>query len=303
MPVDREAPLRFLRVAFEPGDWIAVLVKSADTEDVAQRVGPLTLVQEERFQRWLRFKNARGFNVFVGVNAITTGKRSRTRESIGTVRHVFLDVDREPERVLATIDSRIDLPAPSTVIRTSPGRAHVLWRVADTTVERVEALQKRLALELGTDMAATSSAQLTRLPGLFNHKHRPPALVHADYRHGAVYDGVAFPLSPTSAQRDAGARRKHESAASGLTRARRYTRLVPPAIAGRSGDRHTFALCCRLLRQFDLTDAEALTILRDWNETCVPPWTDRDLAAKVRSARRNRWLDARRKDFARNPHS
>ena len=42
---------------------------------------------------------------------------------------------------------------------------NVLWRVAGFTKEGVEALQKYLAGELGTDKAAISCAQLTRLPG------------------------------------------------------------------------------------------------------------------------------------------
>ncbi len=44
MQIDREAPLRFLKAAFLPDDWIAVLLKRHDTGEAIQRVGPLGMV-------------------------------------------------------------------------------------------------------------------------------------------------------------------------------------------------------------------------------------------------------------------
>ena len=44
MAIDLEAPLRFLRTAFQPDDWIAVLLKSHETGGTAQRVGPVSLI-------------------------------------------------------------------------------------------------------------------------------------------------------------------------------------------------------------------------------------------------------------------
>jgi len=51
---------------------------------VAQRVGPASWIQSERFQRWLLAMNARTFNIFVSVNAIAAGRRSRTGRSLVT---------------------------------------------------------------------------------------------------------------------------------------------------------------------------------------------------------------------------
>jgi hypothetical protein len=151
--IDREAPIRFLKAAFLPDDWIAVLLKRHDTGEAIQRVGPLDMALSPRFQCWLRFMNAHAFSVFVSINALTPGQRSRTRESVRAVRHVFLDADRDADRVLSTIDDRPDLPQPSFVIRSSAERAHVLWRMGGMSVRLAEALQKHLARELGTDAA------------------------------------------------------------------------------------------------------------------------------------------------------
>ena len=67
---DRHAPIRFLRTLFEPTDWVAIFLKSYERSPVAQRVGPVSWVQTERFQRWLRAMNAGRYNVFVSVNAV-----------------------------------------------------------------------------------------------------------------------------------------------------------------------------------------------------------------------------------------
>jgi P4 family phage/plasmid primase-like protien len=71
-----------------------------------------------------------------------------------------------------------------------------------------------------------------------------------------------------------------------LRRARAYLDATPPAVEGQGGDTHTYQVCCRLVRGFDLSDGQALDLLRGWNARCVPPWSDDELAAKVAGARK-----------------
>lgn len=290
MQIDGDAPLRFLKTAFLPDDWIAVLLKSHDTGEVLQRVGPVSMVLAPRFQSWLRFKNARGCSVFVSVNAITPGRRSRTRESVGAVRHVFLDADRDARGVLGAIAARPDLPLPSYVLRSSKDRAHVLWHVEGFGIQRVEVLQRYLARELGTDIAATSAAQLTRLPGFFNHKYRPPQLVEVDYGEvPSAYSVRDVPVVSASAEPPAPLASRLARRRGGMPmieRARRYLAATPPAIEGQRGDGRTFRVCCRLVGAFGLTDEEALNLLSEWNRRCEPRWTTRELINKVRRSRR-----------------
>lgn len=289
MQIDREAPLRFLKTAFLPDDWIAVFLKRHDTGEAIQRVGPLDMVLTPRFQSWLRFKNAHGFSVFVSVNSLTPGRHSRTRDCVRAVRHVFLDADRDCEQLLATIERRRDLPAPSFVIWSSAGRAHALWRVTGMSVRHAEALQKHLAQELGTDEAATSTAQMTRLPGFFNHKYHPPQRVEEARAEQRAYRTREFPEIPACAvpstplimgQRRASVRMPM------VERARRYLAATPPAIEGQYGDAMTFRICCRLVGEFALGDVDAAHVLREWNSRCRPPWSDNQLSLKIRSARR-----------------
>lgn len=199
--VDPGAAGRFLETAFERRDWVAIFLKSYDRSGVAQRVGPMSSVQSERFQRWLRALNSRKYNVFVSVNAIASGRRSRTRDAIGAVRHLFLDADHDGSAVLSRLEARQDLPSPSYVLHSSPNRVHVFWRVRDFDGDSVERLQKQLARELQTDPAATPVTQNTRLPGFFYLKSpvartRGTSLVSQRVRYAAVTDTRADEATP-----------------------------------------------------------------------------------------------------------
>jgi hypothetical protein len=232
--------------------------------------------------------NARKYNVFVSVNAIASGRRSRTRDAIGAVRHVFLDADDDGPAVIARIERRPELPRPSYILQSSPNHVHVFWRVTGFTPAAVELLQKQLARELRTDPAATPVTQNTRLPGFFNHKRAQPHLVTIEYRNVDVhYRPEDFPPvreAPAWQQ----SIRPFRSAVDVPTvdRAKRYLASVPPAVAGQHGDVHTFRVCCRLVRGFALNHDQALDVLAEWNAQCQPPWSTDELLHKLRRAAR-----------------
>ena len=285
--IDQCAPVRFLQAAFDHDDSIGVLLKTYRTGQVIQRIVPVASAISDRFQAWLRHMNAHGWNVYVGVNAYRPG-RSRAREAVAHVRHLFLDEDLDGPGLLAALSTRPDLPPPSYVLHSSPGRLHVLWRVRDIAPSKVEQLQKELARELLTDRAATSCTQTTRLPGFFNHKRQPSVRVGIEYLHWrdvfvardlpAVGAGTT-PSSMTKARRPLPATRSVE-------RAKALLQCVDPAVAGQQGDLRTFRVCCRIVRGFDLSDDEAVRALSEWNARCEPPWSERELRQKVMNARR-----------------
>jgi hypothetical protein len=287
MVVDSASAMQFLRTAFEPDDWIAVFLKSYETGRAVQRVGPVSIFLEPRLHAWLRAMNASRYNCYVGTNSIRPGVRARTKDSIGTVRHVFLETDGDGQQLLDAIAARIDLPPISYTIESSPNQFHVLWRSVGFTTEYVERLQKHLARELGTDLAATPCSQTTRIPGYRNQKRSPNHLVTVQYRStDERYTPAAFPRPPEPEVPPPKPRIAHTATLGMLERARRYVGRIEPAIAGQHGDLHTFRVCCRIVRGFALTDDEALAVLSEWNQRCEPPWTERDLRDKIARARR-----------------
>lgn len=54
------------------------------------------------------------------------------------------------------------------------------------------------------------------------------------------------------------------------------------AVEGSGGDAHTFHAAAILRHDFALTEEEAWPLLLEWNSTCLPPWSESDLAAKMR---------------------
>lgn len=287
--VNHAAAIQFLTAMFEPWDSVAFVLKSHERNVAAQRVGTLPWVGGELCQQWLRRMNCRKCSVFVSVNAIAPGRRSRTREDIGTVRHVFLDADADGAAVVSRVEARPDLPPVSYVLHASPNHVHLLWRVTGFDHDRVERLQKQLAAELSTDPAATPVTQCTRLPGFFNHKRTEPYLVTVEYRDAVTrYRPDDFPaVKPaTTEPRHVDRRQSKDFDLPVMDRARRYLASVPPAISGHHGDVHTFRVCCRLVRGFALDDEQALHVLAEWNARCEPPWSEAELLDKLRRAAR-----------------
>ena len=69
-----------------------------------------------------------------------------------------------------------------------------------------------------------------------------------------------------------------------LERARRCLAEMPPAISGEGGHNKTFHVACTLVKGFGLRQPEALLLLQEYNQRCIPPWTDSELVHKIEDA-------------------
>lgn len=67
-------------------------------------------------------------------------------------------------------------------------------------------------------------------------------------------------------------------------RARRYIAKCQPAVSGQGGHDATFYVACLLVHGFALGEADALALLREFNQRCLPPWSEGDLMHKIKSA-------------------
>ena len=72
-----------------------------------------------------------------------------------------------------------------------------------------------------------------------------------------------------------------------VRRARAYLAQVPPAVSGEAGHNQTYK-AAMALHGFGLDRENALDLLSEWNEDCIPPWSETDLQHKIDSA----WANA-----------
>jgi hypothetical protein len=79
-----------------------------------------------------------------------------------------------------------------------------------------------------------------------------------------------------------------------IERARAYLAKVPPAISGEGGHNQAIKTACNVGPGFGLSEADTLLVLREWNQTCQPPWSEKELRHKVSDAfkreKRRGWL-------------
>ena len=69
-----------------------------------------------------------------------------------------------------------------------------------------------------------------------------------------------------------------------VTKARRYVASIPGAVSGESGHNQTFSVAIPLVHGFALPESYAWTILNEYNATCSPPWSEREMRHKLDSA-------------------
>lgn len=121
------------------------------------------------------------------MNPIKDGAYSRTKQSINEIRHVYLDLDRNGHRALQVIRTSTEVPHPSFVLSTSPGKHQVVWRIEGLTLEQAEGLLHGMASHFGGDLAATDATRVLRLPGFANRKLTHEFVVQVVQENDKVY--------------------------------------------------------------------------------------------------------------------
>jgi hypothetical protein len=171
----------------DPSDHAAVLVRNRLRQQTTQRILPAETIAGAPFQSWLHQQNESGADIFIGMNPVREGSRSRTKEQIREIRHTYLDLDEEAGASLHAIRTSGDVPPPNFVLDTSPGKHQVVWRVEGFDTTQAEALLRALASQYGGDPAATDISRLLRLPGFKNQKYNEAFLIRAHHETDAVY--------------------------------------------------------------------------------------------------------------------
>ena len=199
-PMDPDIPVRYIRENFQPDDRIAVVLIQKETHRVVQRVATAERVASAEFQAWLRHENASRFEVYLSMNALKDAARSRTKEDIAEIRHVYLDFDDNGTAAVQALLKREDMPDPNYLVNSSPDKWQVVWKVEGFGQDEAEGLMRRLVRDTGADPAATDSSRVLRIPGFANHKYGRPFVVSVELRATEIYRPEHFPRLPAEEQ-------------------------------------------------------------------------------------------------------
>jgi hypothetical protein len=235
--------------------------------------------------------NRSGYNIYFTVNE--TDLKGRKTENIKRVRAFFVDDDKNQ-----VTDEMVACLPPSMKVLTKRG-PHFYWLVSDAKLDDFTAVQTQLAQHFGTDAAIKDLPRVMRVPGLIRHPKKDEGqsvvklvYAHPERRYRVEEVVKAFPAAEVlEAQHIQGS--EHAGVSKGQEDVRRpaaswivklaesYVANVPGAVEGKSGDNTTFALAAKLTRYFGLSQRQALTILKTWNASCLPPWSEAELIQKI----------------------
>src|SRR5579862_1411815 len=184
----------FLSRCFAADDTIALLLRSDNAERPTQRIVRLEQTLAPNYLRWLAHENHGGANVYVAANPLRSGSRRRTKESIASIRHLYIDIDTDGDARLAALRASDAVPTPTAILSTSPAKYQVLWRVDGFDFARQEQTLKLLAIAFGGDPACTDCNRVLRIPGFLNRKYKPACHITVEYPDDSVWSPDDFRL-------------------------------------------------------------------------------------------------------------
>jgi hypothetical protein len=175
-PADKPAPVilsasEYILDNFEPTDRIAMLVLNRDFGETVQRITSAEKAASPEFQAWLRYKNAVGSDIYIGMNPLTKDASTRTKKDIESIKHVYIDLDHGGSEALEAVENSSVVPKPNYVLNSSPEKHQIVWKVAGMNLEEAEGLLRAMVREFGGDPAATDATRVLRVPGFANKKY------------------------------------------------------------------------------------------------------------------------------------
>ena len=184
----------FLTRCFAPVETLAFLLRTESAVRPVQRIVRLEQALAPAYLHWLAHENHTGANVYVAANPLRSGSRRRTKDSIASVRHLYIDIDTDGDARLSALRASDAVPLPTTILATSPGKYQALWRVNGFDFELQEKTLKLLAIAFGGDPACTDCNRVLRVPGFLNQKYSPAYRVAVEYPCDSTWNPGDFRL-------------------------------------------------------------------------------------------------------------
>jgi len=210
-----------------------VLVLNRRLRETTQRITSAQKAASPEFQAWLRYKNANGADIYVGMNALKRHASTRTKDDIESISHVYLDLDYGGTPALDAVQNSDLVPRPNYVLNTSPEKFQIVWRVERISIDEAEALNQALVREFDGDPAATDSSRVLRLRGFANKKYEADFYVQAHAESTQTYHLRDFKLEIDSqdAPRHYELRRKQSTSGGHLSQSERDLAYAKRALA------------------------------------------------------------------------
>lgn len=237
-------------------------------------------------------------NLYWGVASRRDASSGRA-ENCDSMGALFADIDFAES---SEDDARSRLAAfalPPSIVIHSGGGLHAYFLMEQPLevsghIATLKTLLRRVAVAVGGDQVVAEPARVLRIPGTLNHKHSPAVPVTVEvfepsrrYSMDAIVQHL--PDEPAPCASDVVIPpdwTPPPARADRYDRGRAYLRAMGPAIEGSGGDALTFRAACWLVNDLALDETDALMLLSEWNASCCPPWTERELVDKVQHARR-----------------
>jgi hypothetical protein len=267
------------------------------------------------FANEIRRLDGQGLDVYLTVNTLDgrairrRGQKTRGTESeVTAVVGLVADIDAAGKsghdyppqgRILQALH---EMPlVPSIIVRSgrADGGLHVYWLLADPFIvrndgdrQRIKSISERWQGLLKSklqpyDLDSTFDlVRVLRPVGTVNHKYNVTVEAldfHPERRYSVEKIEGHLPR-PEPVHPVAYVPPADVDAGRVIERARRYLAKLPPAVSGCGGHDATFHAACCLILGFGLSVDDAFAILAEWNATCDPPWSERELRHKLQSA-------------------
>lgn len=191
----------FLSLVYPSGSsWFALCLIAPKSLNVTARVEHrFTRVEQlARFLAYARFRNAQGWGIYLTPSVLQPGARNRRKTSF-QLRQQIIYLDCDHRWCLDRIQTRY--PYPTLVVRTSPQRHQVYWRLDQpVTIAQQEGLMSAMAKDIGADPAATDVSRVLRLPSFWNRKPGRKNTVDIVFRrdHAVRYRSLSTLLPKTT---------------------------------------------------------------------------------------------------------
>jgi hypothetical protein len=173
--------LGYLRLLFEPGDWINLQFihqtekyPGTSQSKVDNNYSFLDKALSTDTVKKISDMQDAGWNSYVAMNAFTPNVERRRKIDVKTVRSVYVEFDENSQTGLDRIETDVKtetVPLPDFILQSSPGKYYVIWRVKDFSVEQQEGLNSALQQRYGSDPASVDASRVLRLPGTRNLKY------------------------------------------------------------------------------------------------------------------------------------